>query len=89
MPSKRDGAACGDAGRIGGGRGRGSSLPDGGGLVATVGGLNVHVTGPGSTIADEFSTINRHMLGITAATVVLIFVLMLLGTGHRLSQPVR
>ncbi|WP_264991114.1 efflux RND transporter permease subunit, partial [Mycobacterium kiyosense] len=40
-------------------------------------GLTVHVTGPGATIVDEFAAIDRQMLGITAATVVLILVLLL------------
>lgn len=41
-------------------------------------GLNVYVTGPGATIADEFTAIDRQMLGITAATVGLILVLLLI-----------
>ena len=53
------------------------------------GGLHAYVTGPSSTIADEFGAIDRQMLGITAATVVLILVLLLLCTGHRLSRPFR
>jgi RND superfamily putative drug exporter len=40
-------------------------------------GLDVYVTGPGSTIVDEFSAIDRQMLGITAATVALILLLLL------------
>lgn len=40
-------------------------------------GLDVHVTGPGSTIVDEFAAIDRQMLGITAATVALILLLLL------------
>ncbi|WP_425489037.1 RND family transporter [Mycobacterium vicinigordonae] len=40
-------------------------------------GLQVHVTGPGATIVDEFAAIDRQMLGITAATVVLILALLL------------
>ncbi len=40
-------------------------------------GLHVHVTGPGGTIVDEFAAIDRQMLGITAATVGLILVLLL------------
>lgn len=41
-------------------------------------GLYVNVTGPGGTIVDEFTAIDRQMLGITAATVGLILVLLLL-----------
>jgi RND superfamily putative drug exporter len=41
-------------------------------------GLHVNVTGPGGTIVDEFSAIDRQMLGITAATVGLILLLLLL-----------
>ncbi len=41
-------------------------------------GLGVYVTGPGATIADEFRAIDRQMLGITAATVALILVLLLI-----------
>ncbi len=40
-------------------------------------GLQVRVTGPGSTIVDEFAAIDRQMLGITAATVGLILLLLL------------
>jgi putative drug exporter of the RND superfamily len=40
-------------------------------------GLEVHVTGPGATIADEFAAIDRQMLGITAATIGLILLLLL------------
>ncbi|WP_055401446.1 MULTISPECIES: RND family transporter [unclassified Mycobacterium] len=40
-------------------------------------GLHVHVTGPGATIVDEFSAIDRQMLGITAATIGLILLLLL------------
>ncbi|WP_232003601.1 efflux RND transporter permease subunit, partial [Mycobacterium sp. 1465703.0] len=40
-------------------------------------GLEVHVTGPGATIVDEFSAIDRQMLGITAATIGLILLLLL------------
>ncbi|OBI37820.1 RND family transporter [Mycobacterium colombiense] len=40
-------------------------------------GLQVHVTGPGATIVDEFSAIDRQMLGITAATIGLILLLLL------------
>ena len=41
-------------------------------------GLHVYVTGPGATISDEFSAIDRQMLGITAATVGLILLLLLI-----------
>ena len=41
-------------------------------------GLHVYVTGPGATIADEFRSIDRQMLGITAATVALILLLLLI-----------
>lgn len=41
-------------------------------------GLHVYVTGPGATIADEFRAIDRQMLAITAATVALILVLLLI-----------
>ncbi|KUH93822.1 RND family transporter [Mycobacterium sp. IS-3022] len=41
-------------------------------------GLRVYVTGPGATIADEFRAIDRQMLGITAATVALILLLLLI-----------
>ncbi|OBB93329.1 hypothetical protein A5782_11880 [Mycobacterium sp. 852002-40037_SCH5390672] len=41
-------------------------------------GLAVHVTGPGATIVDEFSAIDRQMLGITAATIGLILLLLLM-----------
>ncbi|ETB33709.1 RND family transporter [Mycobacterium avium subsp. paratuberculosis] len=40
-------------------------------------GLQVHVTGPGATIVDKFSAIDRQMLGITAATIGLILLLLL------------
>ncbi|HWF28449.1 MAG TPA: RND family transporter [Mycobacterium sp.] len=40
-------------------------------------GLEVHVTGPGATIVDEFSAIDRQMFGITAATIGLILLLLL------------
>jgi len=45
--------------------------------LAAPDGLGVYVTGPGSTIADEFSAIDRQMLGITVATIVLIMLLLL------------
>jgi RND superfamily putative drug exporter len=38
----------------------------------------VYVTGPGATIVDEFTAIDRQMLGITAATVALIMLLLLI-----------
>ena len=41
-------------------------------------GLHSYVTGPGATIADEFTAIDRQMLGITAATVGLIMLLLLI-----------
>lgn len=41
-------------------------------------GLEVHVTGPGATIVDEFSAIDHQMLGITAATIGLILLLLLM-----------
>ena len=41
-------------------------------------GLHSYVTGPGATIADEFTAIDRQMLGITAATVGLILLLLLI-----------
>jgi putative drug exporter of the RND superfamily len=41
-------------------------------------GLHVYVTGPGATISDEFTAIDRQMLGITAATVGLILLLLLI-----------
>ncbi len=41
-------------------------------------GLRVLVTGPGATIVDEFAAIDRQMLTITAATVGLILLLLLL-----------
>ena len=41
-------------------------------------GLRVYVTGPGATIADEFTAIDKQMLGITAATVGLILLLLLI-----------
>ncbi|BBZ38428.1 MMPL/RND family transporter [Mycobacterium conspicuum] len=40
-------------------------------------GLQVRVTGPGATIVDEFAAIDRQMLSITAATVGLILLLLL------------
>ncbi|OBH62905.1 RND family transporter [Mycobacterium sp. E2479] len=40
-------------------------------------GLVVHVTGPGATIVDEFSAIDRQMLKITGATIGLILLLLL------------
>lgn len=49
------------------------------GIVASLGppvGLDVLVTGPGATIADEFAAIDRQMLVITGATVGLILVLL-------------
>jgi RND superfamily putative drug exporter len=45
--------------------------------LAPPAGLEVHVTGPGATIVDEFSAIDRQMLGITAATIGLILLLLL------------
>lgn len=39
-------------------------------------GVHAHVTGPGATIADELSAIDRQMLMITAVTVALIAVLL-------------
>jgi putative drug exporter of the RND superfamily len=41
-------------------------------------GLRTYITGPGATIADEFTAIDRQMLGITAATVGLILLLLLI-----------
>jgi RND superfamily putative drug exporter len=41
-------------------------------------GLRVLVTGPGATIVDEFAAIDRQMLAITAATVGVILLLLLL-----------
>src|SRR5262249_32981131 len=41
-------------------------------------GLRVYVTGPGATIADEFSAIDRQILAPAAATVGLILLLLLL-----------
>ncbi|MCV7103635.1 MMPL/RND family transporter [Mycobacterium palustre] len=41
-------------------------------------GLRAHVTGPGATIVDEFAAIDRQMFTITAATVGLILLLLLL-----------
>lgn len=41
-------------------------------------GLGVHVSGPGATIVDEFAAIDRQMFTITAATVGLILLLLLL-----------
>ncbi|HZU47651.1 MAG TPA: RND family transporter, partial [Mycobacterium sp.] len=41
-------------------------------------GLHVYVTGPGSTISDEFAAIDHQMLVITAATVVVIAALLLI-----------
>ncbi len=41
-------------------------------------GLRVYVTGPGSTLADEFAAIDHQMLLITAATVMVIMVLLLI-----------
>ena len=46
--------------------------------LAPPAGLEAHVTGPGATIVDEFSAIDRQMLGITAATIGLILLLLLL-----------
>lgn len=49
--------------------------------VSTLGppaGLDVYVTGPGATIGDEFAAIDRQMLMITGATVLLILVLLLI-----------
>ncbi len=40
-------------------------------------GLAVHVSGPGATIVDEFAAIDRQMLAITAATVGMILMLLL------------
>lgn len=45
--------------------------------LAPPAGLEVHVTGPGATIVDEFSAIDRQMLAITAATIGLILLLLL------------
>ena len=41
-------------------------------------GLRVYVTGPGSTLTDEFAAIDHQMLLITAATVLVIMVLLLI-----------
>jgi putative drug exporter of the RND superfamily len=41
-------------------------------------GLHVYVTGPGATITDEFTAIDRQMLLITAATIAVIMVLLLI-----------
>lgn len=41
-------------------------------------GMHAYVTGPGATIADELSSIDKQMLMITAVTVVLIALLLLL-----------
>jgi putative drug exporter of the RND superfamily len=41
-------------------------------------GLHVYVTGPGSTITDEFAAIDHQMLLITAATVTVIMLLLLI-----------
>lgn len=41
-------------------------------------GLDVYVTGPGSTLVDEFAAIDHQMLTITAATVGVIMLLLLL-----------
>lgn len=46
--------------------------------LAPPAGLEAHVTGPGATIVDEFSAIDRQMLGITAATIGLILLLLLM-----------
>jgi RND superfamily putative drug exporter len=40
-------------------------------------GLHTYVTGPGATISDEFAAIDRQLVGITAATVGLILLLLL------------
>ncbi|MGH3643748.1 MAG: MMPL family transporter, partial [Mycobacterium sp.] len=48
------------------------------GRLAAPPGLTSYVTGPGSTITDEFSAIDRQMLGITVATVAVILLLLLL-----------
>jgi RND superfamily putative drug exporter len=40
-------------------------------------GLHVYVTGPGATLADEFTAVGHQMLAVTAATVVLITLLLL------------
>ena len=41
-------------------------------------GLHVYVTGPGSTLTDEFAAIDHQMLLITAATVLVIMLLLLI-----------
>ncbi|HWF71109.1 MAG TPA: RND family transporter [Mycobacterium sp.] len=41
-------------------------------------GLHVYVTGPGSTLTDEFAAIDHQMLLITAATVMVIMLLLLI-----------
>lgn len=45
--------------------------------LAPPAGLHVYVTGPGSTLVDEFAAVDHQMLAITAATVVVIMVLLL------------
>ncbi|OHV04502.1 hypothetical protein BKN37_09720 [Mycobacterium talmoniae] len=40
-------------------------------------GLHVYLTGPGATLVDEFAAIDHQMLAITAATVLVIMVLLL------------
>lgn len=45
---------------------------------APPGGLNVYVTGPGATLSDEFNAVGEQLLIITAATVLLITVLLLI-----------
>jgi RND superfamily putative drug exporter len=45
--------------------------------LAPPAGLHVYVTGPGSTLADEFAAIDHQMLAITAATVMVIALLLL------------
>lgn len=46
--------------------------------LAPPAGLHVYLTGPGSTLVDEFDAIDHQMLTITGATVVVIMVLLLL-----------
>jgi RND superfamily putative drug exporter len=83
VASSEDGQAANVMVRLAGMLGTSQASESVGAVRATVArmaapeGLDVHVTGPGSTIVDEFTAIDRQMLGITVATVALILLLLL------------
>lgn len=56
--------------------------------LAPPAGLHVYVTGPGATISDEFDAIDRQMLLITAATIAVILVLLLIVYGSPIAAAI-